>query len=205
MNLDIANLALNIGQANTKDWVDVFSALLTPTVAILAVYIALQQWQTQEKQRKQDLYEKRYDNLYYPIILCTEKISKIKEKNISEVEKNNILEKEIQQFWLQYHKYKFLISNQDDEKLTNCYNYIIEILKKYNTNPNNKNKSQEDISFVLTLLCHLATMESTLAKYLRIENDCFIYKIKKYFQTKFNYNTIKNCFMEQNSEDTNDF
>jgi FMN phosphatase YigB (HAD superfamily) len=44
-----------------KDWIDILSALLTPTVAILGSYIALRQWRTAELKRKQNLFDKIYD------------------------------------------------------------------------------------------------------------------------------------------------
>jgi hypothetical protein len=43
-----------------KDWIDVLGALLTPIIAIIAVYIAYKQWDTEEKKRKQDMFDKRY-------------------------------------------------------------------------------------------------------------------------------------------------
>lgn len=43
-----------------KTWIDILSALLTPSIAVIAVYIAWQQWNTAEKKRKQDLFDKRY-------------------------------------------------------------------------------------------------------------------------------------------------
>lgn len=84
MHFDIANLVLNIGQSNPKDWVDVFSALLTPTVAIFAGIIAYQQWQTQEKQRKQDLFEMRYDNLFKVILENTNRYDMYKKEKFDE-------------------------------------------------------------------------------------------------------------------------
>ena len=42
-------------------WVLVFSALLTPTVAIAGGIIAWLQYRTNETKRKQDLFDKRFD------------------------------------------------------------------------------------------------------------------------------------------------
>lgn len=43
-----------------KDWIDILSALLTPTIAIVVAFIAYLQWRTAEEKRKQDLFDKRY-------------------------------------------------------------------------------------------------------------------------------------------------
>ncbi len=41
-------------------WIDIFTALLTPTIAIGVMVIAFLQWQTAENLRKQQLFDKRY-------------------------------------------------------------------------------------------------------------------------------------------------
>ncbi|TAN38604.1 MAG: hypothetical protein EPN25_13390 [Nitrospirae bacterium] len=43
-----------------KDYIDILSAMLTPTIAILGIYIAYQQWRTNKKRLQLDLFEKRY-------------------------------------------------------------------------------------------------------------------------------------------------
>jgi len=43
-----------------ENTIDLLTALLTPTIALIAVYIAWQQWRTAEMKRKQNLFEKRY-------------------------------------------------------------------------------------------------------------------------------------------------
>ena len=45
---------------NEKDWIDVLSALLTPTIAIAVVIISYLQWRTAVENRKQLLFDKRY-------------------------------------------------------------------------------------------------------------------------------------------------
>ncbi len=39
--------------------IDVFSALLTPVIAAIAVYVAYQQWQTNRRRLQLDLYDRR--------------------------------------------------------------------------------------------------------------------------------------------------
>lgn len=43
-----------------KDWVEILNALLTPLIAILAVYIAWRQYQIEHHSLRNQLYERRY-------------------------------------------------------------------------------------------------------------------------------------------------
>ncbi len=52
-----------MGAPTVPAWVTVLSALLTPTIAILALLIAWQQWQTNRNKLKLDLFDRRY--VYY--------------------------------------------------------------------------------------------------------------------------------------------
>jgi len=45
---------------NGKDWVEYLSALLTPTIAILGSIIGFQQWRTNSKRLKHELFDRRY-------------------------------------------------------------------------------------------------------------------------------------------------
>ena len=44
---------------NNKSWVDIFSALLTPTIALIAVYIAYHQYKVNKLRLHHELYERR--------------------------------------------------------------------------------------------------------------------------------------------------
>ena len=46
---------------NNKDWVDYLSALLMPTIAILGSIIAFQQWRTNTKRLRHELFDRRYE------------------------------------------------------------------------------------------------------------------------------------------------
>lgn len=43
-----------------KDWIDLFSALLMPTIAILGIYIGIRQWFTNKNKLKLELFDKRH-------------------------------------------------------------------------------------------------------------------------------------------------
>lgn len=177
MNIDISNLSVYIEQ-NLKSWIDILSALLTPMIAILTGLIAYLQWKTNERKRKQDLFDMRYDNLYFPIFKCSENITKIKEEELSLEEKGKKIQDEIQKFWQQYCKYKFLISNEDSEKLSQHYNSMLEIIQKYDYEKMKSENNAEEILSILMLLCCIMHMERILTKYLRVEPDSITYKLK---------------------------
>ena len=44
-----------------KDWVDIMTALLTPTIAVLGSVIAILQWRINRFRLKHELFDKRYD------------------------------------------------------------------------------------------------------------------------------------------------
>lgn len=176
MNLDIANMVLNIEQQSSKDLIDILSALLTPCVAAITGYIAYQQWQTNERKRKQDLFEKRYNNLYMPILKCSENITKIKDLALSDNEKNKKIEDEINKFWNKYNKYKFLITQYDAEILQNNYNHMLKIIKEHKYKDVNFKTDKASILSVMKLLYFFSIMEKILSKYLRIENDSLLTK-----------------------------
>ena len=50
----------NIYVTLNKDWVDILSALLTPTIVLLGGYIAWQQSRTNRNRLKLELFDKRY-------------------------------------------------------------------------------------------------------------------------------------------------
>lgn len=163
MNFDIANLVLNIGQSNPKDWVDIFSALLTPIVAIFAGIIAYQQWQTQEKQRKQDLFEKRYDNLYKK---TTDIHYKMMNLNLEDrKDKSEFLKLTIEHIE-NIEKYGFLLNEIDAKKLLkitkNWRTHIKNFLDSVNLDLDRYRDNQEACLNDIKLL---------LNSYLRIEDN----------------------------------
>ncbi len=45
---------------HSRDWIDVFQALLTPTIALIAVGIGIAQWWTARNKLKLDLFDRRW-------------------------------------------------------------------------------------------------------------------------------------------------
>ena len=48
-----------LGDINPRTVVDVLSALLTPTIAVIATYVAYQQWRVNKTRLDLDLYDRR--------------------------------------------------------------------------------------------------------------------------------------------------
>lgn len=47
-------------EAGQKDWIDILSALLTPTIAVLGSFIAWQQWRVNQLRLMHELFDRRY-------------------------------------------------------------------------------------------------------------------------------------------------
>lgn len=195
MLFNISNMTIQYNES-ISSLIDIFSALLTPMIAILTGMIAYLQWKTNERKRKQDLFEMRYDNLYLPIYTCTKHIQEIKETKLSLEEKGAKIQDETQKFWFKFCKYKFLITNEDSERLSQHYNYILEIFQKYNYQNQNSEANAEEILSIIALIYHLMKMEEILTRYLKIESDSMFYILK----CKFN-NLRNNIFPKKQKTD----
>ena len=181
MNLDIANMVINIGQSNTKDWIDIFSAFLTPFVALITVYIAYQQWQTNERKRKQDLFDIRYDNLFKPILENADNYDYYKNNEPTTIDKTKI-ELSNNKLKQQLHKYKFLIKKQDFCSLMNLHKQLCDTLlneMKYLNGDSQTNKSEVKMIYD-NLKSIYEGIEDILSEYLYVE-ESFFDKIKSKF------------------------
>lgn len=164
MSFDIANLILNIGQTNPKNWVDILSALLTPTIAIFAGVIAYQQWQTQEKQRKQDLFEKRYDNLYKKTIDIHYEMMNM---DLSKIDDKSKFVKLTLEHLENIEKYEFLLKENDVNELQKVTKQWRDHIKEYS-----KENSEIDIKTYETSNFECVNkIRNILSPYLRIENE----------------------------------
>ena len=60
--MDINSVNITFGQTNSKDWIDILSAMLTPFVAILGTYIAFQQWRISKTLENFQIEQHKHDN-----------------------------------------------------------------------------------------------------------------------------------------------
>ena len=145
-------------------------ALLPFIITVFMAYIAYQQWQTNERQRKQELFEMRHKHLIEPI-----------KQILSELHKNKIydLNLPLESFINDFYKYRFLISEYDAHEL-NCKFKIM--LKNYNLYVQNKIKFDK---YIQELAYNLQYVEEVLSSYIYIEENKFfnLYSItKKFFE-----------------------
>jgi hypothetical protein len=103
-----------------KDWIDILLAMLTPTIAILGIYIAYQQMRTNQrnqetnsKRLKHELYEKRFD-IYIEAATLLSNIVLLG---------GNVTDNMLIKYWTSINASRFLLS----EELTN---YLKELGNK---------------------------------------------------------------------------
>lgn len=158
----MVNFTFNITNSS-QSWINILSALLTPTITIVGGYIAYQQWKTNEKARKLNLFEKRYDKIFEPILeVCNKTINSIKDNKICNIEELN----ELHNTKLSnIEKYSFLLKENDFVWLLVHYDAIREYVRDCKMHPVISDKDKKFMNLKLTRIYDLRR------KYLSIEDE----------------------------------
>ena len=144
-------------------WIEILSAALTPTIAIVGGQIAYQQWKTSEKSRKQELFNMRYDNIFKPLLyVCNRTIGSIESNKITNLEELNKLH--ITKL-SNTEKYSFLLKENDFAKLLVHYDAIRGYVRDHDIHPI---ISKEDKEFMNLKLSRIYDMRK---EYLSIEDE----------------------------------
>lgn len=160
--------------------------ILTILISFFAVYIPYQQWQTNERKRRQDLFKMRYDNLYKHIFDMLNDFDyymvSIKSGSFDHGE---FIDKEIKNAE-KFNKYSFLIKSKDFEGLSKAFDNIKAHTANFDRMPFGEKAESSGKYFKIqrelrTQIC------SILEPYLRIESEITFWLL---------LNKIKNCFYE---------
>lgn len=145
-----------------KDFIDILAVFIPPVIALMLLYVAYLQWSTNEKKRKQDLFDKRHE--FFEELLCLIKAIFLKEgfsnknqKLLEELKTKSLLfSKEIDEYLEELDKkHKEMAVFQDDEGLT-YHKANDSELKKYENLKNYFGNQQRRIKIIFE-------------KYLRME------------------------------------
>ena len=173
-----------------KNYIDIFCALLTPTIAILASYIAYNQWKTSEAKRRHELFKYRYENIYLRTINFYKLISIFVYNNQSDK-----IEEEMVKYQQKFYEFRFYLKESDFVKLKNLFSNFIEDLNSYEilkskeelSEDEKKEKSRFEFSFGYMIE---EKIYKILNKYLRIEKENNI--ISKFIQKKLDFFKLEN-------------
>jgi hypothetical protein len=148
--------------------ISVFTPLLTPLIALIASYIAIQQWRTNKEKLRLDLYDKRFAVYENTLALYRMLMS---ETLLTEKEKIDIQSN----FIKSYRESQFLFSDSDGitkllgdiSSKTPVINNILSIHKAYIGNPDMQVQAHMNHLEALTFLNNsMPELEKRLAKYL---------------------------------------
>src|SRR5574344_627565 len=114
---------LNTIAKNYEYLIKAVGAFLPFLIAIFMAYIAYQQWQTDERKRKQELYNLRYDNLFLLVLNNADRYNRYKQYKTNELDWAG-KKKLDEEFSKNLHKYKFLIKRNDFIKLMNLHEHL---------------------------------------------------------------------------------
>lgn len=142
------------------------NALIPISITILGTYIAYQQWLTNERKRKQDLFELRREHIYSKSLELIYSIPSVAKAIL----KDNLSEKSILVRYIKtYKEYSFLLKVKDYEKLEKFYKDSIKVISDIasdgveNYDKNIKNY-EDNIKDLLE-----KDLNNIVEKYLRIE------------------------------------
>lgn len=139
---------------------------ITSFTAIVAVYIAYQQWRTSEREIKKDMFNLRYTGFIIPIRESLNKIYSVlgnKSFNFSK-----LIQQEIGLFDKQFSTYRYLINEYDAEELRDCYKKLLRYSDAYHNGKYTIDQFEQKIAHTLQ------NIDEILYSYIYLENDkCF--------------------------------
>lgn len=139
---------------------------ITSFTAVVAVYIAYQQWQTSEREIKKDMFHMRYTHFIIPIRESLNKINSVlgdKEFNFQA-----LIEQEINLFSQHFSSYRYLINEYDAEELRDCYKKLLRYCEAHHNGKYTNEQFEQKVAHTLQ------NIDEILYSYIYLENDkCF--------------------------------
>lgn len=139
---------------------DTFVASFT---AIVAVYIAYQQWKTSEREIKKDMFNLRYKSFILPIRDSLNKIGSVVKDDSFNFE--NLLQQEIMLFDTNFSTYRYLINEYDAIELRDCYKKLLRYYYTYHNERYTQEQFEQKIAYTLQ------NIDEILHDYLYLESD----------------------------------
>ena len=139
---------------------------ITSFTAVVAVYIAYQQWQTSEREVKKDMFHLRYTHFIVPIRDSLNKIYSVlgdKEFNFQA-----LIEQENNLFSQHFSSYRYLINEYDAEELRDCYKKLLRYCEAHHNGKYTNEQFGQKVAHTLQ------NIDEILYSYIYLENDkCF--------------------------------
>ena len=143
------------------------NAFILISITILGTYIAYQQWITNERKRKQDLFELRRKYIYSKSLELLHNIPNVAKSILND----NLSEDSIFIKYAKYHnEYGFLLKTKDSQCLENFYKEAIKVICKIVSDSiDNYDKNIKEYEEKTKVLLK-DDLNKIMEKYLRIEN-----------------------------------
>lgn len=139
---------------------------ITSFTAVVAVYIAYQQWQTSEREVKKDMFHLRYTHFIVPIRDSLNRIySVLGDKGFNF---QALIQQEIDLFSQHFSSYRYLINEYDAEDLRDCYKKLLLYCEAYHNGKYTNDQFGQKVAHTLQ------NIDEILYSYIYLENDkCF--------------------------------
>jgi|GEM_PF-2914530 hypothetical protein len=151
------------------------NSLVAPSLAIFGAFIAYQQWNTNERKRKQDLFELRQKHLYSKLLQLIKTVPSIAEDILNKENYNKF------DILTNYSKsrleYGFLLSKKDSENITKLHAQIFIIVSKFVTEGPEQLKENIDKYHSEIMQKFEDDLYDIFEKYMRIENSTCIQEL----------------------------
>lgn len=128
--MDINSVNITFGQTNTKDWIDILSAMLTPLVAVLGTYIAFQQWKISKTLEAFQVEQHKYDNYEVPLRKLMQSYIKDILSDNKEIDKKELTIQCIDEIRKISEQNHYLFDSDDDEMIKEACDNLKKITQE---------------------------------------------------------------------------